>query len=287
LSARSTLKKYLSNRKGSVGLAILLVLVFMALLAPVISPYKPTQIDPTAILQPPSAKHLLGTNEVGEDILSLIIWGSRISLLVGFLATFVAVLVGTAVGVVAGYMGGLTDEALMRITDFFLVIPAVVLAIVVAAVLGNTLLNVILIIGLLSWPSTARVVRSATLVYKQMPFVEASKCAGAGTAYILRKHILPNVLPLVYANTSLTIANSIFTQAALVFLGVGDINDISWGQILHFAYASGAITAGDYWYAVPPGLMIVVAVLGFALTGYALDEVLNPKLKAGVVFESA
>jgi peptide/nickel transport system permease protein len=287
LTAANTFRRYLGNRKGLVGLIILVVLAFMAILAPFISPYKPTQIDPTAILQPPSAKHLLGTNEVGEDILSLIIWGSRITLLVGFLATFVAVLVGTGVGVVAGYSGGLIDEVLMRATDFFLVIPAVVLAIVVAAVLGNSLVNVILIIGLLSWPPTARVVRSATLVYRQMPFVEASRCAGAGTVYILRKHILPNVLPLVYANTSLTIANSIFTQAALVFLGVGDINDISWGQVLHFAYASGAITAGDYWYAVPPGLMIVLAVLGFALTGYALDEVLNPRLKAGVVYESA
>ncbi len=287
MTAANTFRRYLGNRKGLVGLIILVVLAFMAILAPFISPYKPTQIDPTAILQPPSAKHLLGTNEVGEDILSLIIWGSRITLLVGFLATFVAVLVGTGVGVVAGYSGGLIDEVLMRATDFFLVIPAVVLAIVVAAVLGNSLVNVILIIGLLSWPPTARVVRSATLVYRQMPFVEASRCAGAGTVYILRKHILPNVLPLVYANTSLTIANSIFTQAALVFLGVGDINDISWGQVLHFAYASGAITAGDYWYAVPPGLMIVLAVLGFALTGYALDEVLNPRLKAGVVYESA
>lgn len=279
-------KRYLGNRKGLVGFIILFALALMAVLAPVIAPYEPTQVDPTAILQPPSPRHPLGTNEVGEDILSLIIWGSRITLLVGFLATLVAVLVGTSVGVIAGYLGGLTDELLMRITDFFLVIPAVVLAIVVAAVLGNSLTNVILIIGLLSWPPTARVVRSATLVYKQMPFVDASKCAGAGTGHVLRRHILPNVLPLVYANTSLTIANSVFAQAALVFLGVGDINDISWGQILHFAYASGAITAGDYWYAIPPGLMIVLALLGFALTGYALDEVLNPRLKVGVAFES-
>ncbi|MCL5788244.1 MAG: ABC transporter permease [Candidatus Marsarchaeota archaeon] len=259
----------------------------MAILAPYISPYNPNQIDPNAILQGPSFHHLLGTNEVGQDILSLVIWGSRVSLLVGFLATAVAITVGTTIGVAAGYFGTAADEVLMRLTDFFLVVPAVVLAIIVAALLGNSLLNVVLIIGLLSWPPTARIVRSSTLVYKHAPFVEASKVAGASSIHILRTHILPNVMPLVYANTALTIANAIFTQSALVFLGVGDINNISWGQTLHFAYSSGAITAGDYWYAIPPGLMIVLAVLGFALAGYSLDEAFNPRLKGGSVFGSA
>ncbi len=266
---------------------MLIVLVLIALLAPVISPYPPTKIDLNAILSPPSYQHLLGTTEIGQDVLSLIIWGSRISLLVGFLATAVAMVVGTLFGIFAGYIGGIVDEVLMRTTDLFLVIPAVVLAIVVAAVLGNTLLNVVLIIGLLSWPATARVVRSATLVYKQMPFVEASKGAGGSTLHVLREHILPNVMPLVYANTALTIANAIFTQSALVFLGVGDVSDISWGQTLHFAYSSGAITAGDYWYALPPGIMIVLSVLAFALTGYALDEILNPRLRGGSLFGSS
>jgi peptide/nickel transport system permease protein len=286
LSSRAVWKTYTSNKKGVVGLAILVFLAIIAIFAPYIAPYNPNAIDPNAILQSPSPKHIFGTNELGQDIFSLVIWGSRISLLVGFLATVVAMVVGTLVGIAAGYTGGLVDEALMRVTDFFLVVPAVVLAIVVAAVLSSSLLNVILIIGLLSWPSTARVVRSQTLVIKQLPFVEASKAAGASSFYIMRRHILPNVMPLVYANTALTIANAIFTQAALVFLGVGDVRDISWGQILHFAYSSGAITAGYYWYAIPPGAMIVVAVLGFALTGYALDEVFNPKLKEGVVFAS-
>jgi peptide/nickel transport system permease protein len=278
---------YRKNVKGMVGLGILVFLGIIALLAPYISPYNPNQIDPSAILQPPSAKHPFGTNELGEDILSLVLWGSRISLLVGFLATFIAIFVGTGVGVTAGYAGDWIDESLMRVTDFFLVIPAVVLAIVVAAVLGPSLLNVILIIGLLSWPPTARVVRSQTLVVKTLPFVEASKASGAGTWFVIRRHILPNVLPLVYANTALTISNAIFTQSALVFLGVGDVSDISWGQILHFAYSSGAISAGYYWYAIPPGFMIVIAVLGFALTGFALDEVFNPKLKEGLVVGSS
>lgn len=277
---------YRKNVKGMVGLGILVFLGVIALLAPYISPYNPNQIDPSAILQPPSAKHPFGTNELGEDILSLVLWGSRISLLVGFLATLIAIFVGTGVGVTAGYAGGWVDESLMRVTDFFLVIPAVVLAIVVAAVLGPSLLNVVLIIGLLSWPPTARVVRSQTLVLKTLPFVEASKASGAGTWFVIRRHILPNVLPLVYANTALTISNAIFTQSALVFLGVGDVSDISWGQILHFAYSSGAISAGYYWYAIPPGFMIVIAVLGFALTGFALDEVFNPKLKEGLVVGS-
>jgi peptide/nickel transport system permease protein len=275
-------KLYLRNRKGTFGLVLILALIAVAILAPFLSPYDPNVIDPTAILTPPSASHLLGTSEIGEDILSLVIWGTRISLLVGFVATAVAMFVGTGVGVLAGYLGGRLDEVLMRITDFFLVVPAVVLAIVVAALLGPSLSNIIIIIGLLSWPQTARVIRSATLVWKQFSFVDASKSAGSSTTFIIGKDILPNVLPLVYANTALTIATAIFTQSALVFLGVGDVNDISWGGILHFAYSSGSITAGYYWYAIPPGIMIVLSVLGFALVGYALDEVLNPRLKEGV-----
>lgn len=275
-------KAYLRNRKGTFGLLILIFVIAIGILAPFLSPYDPNVIDPNAILNPPSAVHLLGTNEVGEDILSLIIWGARISLLVGFLATAVAMFAGTAIGILAGYVGGRLDEVLMRIADFFLVVPAVVLAIVVAALLGPSLSNIIIIIGLLSWPPTARMIRSSTLVWKGFSFVDASKSAGSSTMFIISKDILPNVLPLVYANTALTIATAIFTQSALVFLGVGDVNDISWGQILHFAYSSGSITAGYYWYAIPPGFMIVLSVLGFALIGYALDESLNPRLKLGV-----
>jgi len=275
-------KAYLRNRKGTFGLLVLIFVIVIGILAPFLSPYDPNVIDPNAILNPPSAVHLLGTNEVGEDILSLIIWGARISLIVGFLATAVAMFAGTGIGILAGYVGGRLDEVLMRIADFFLVVPAVVLAIVVAALLGPSLSNIIIIIGLLSWPPTARMIRSSTLVWKRFSFVDASKSAGSSTMFIISKDILPNVLPLVYANTALTIATAIFTQSALVFLGVGDVNDISWGQILHFAYSSGSITAGYYWYAIPPGFMIVLSVLGFALIGYALDEILNPRLKLGV-----
>ena len=262
-------------------------LVLIALLAPYISPYDPLKADPTAMFQPPSAKHLFGTNEVGEDILSGIIWGTRVSLMVGVLATTVAVLVGTLVGVTSGYMGGFVDEVLMRVVDFFLVVPNIVLAMVTASLLGPSLMNIIVVIGLLSWSGTARIVRSSVLVFKEMPFVEASRVAGGSTTHILRKHILPNVMPLVYATATLNIANAIFVQSALAFLGVGNIMDLSWGQMLHFAYKSGAIMAGYYWYALPPGAMIGLSVLAFSLSGYGLDEILNPKLGTSAVVVSA
>jgi len=270
---------YKSNKLGVVGLCIILFFILLSLLAPYITPYDPEKTNPMEYLTPPNGKHWFGTNEVGQDLFSLNIYGARISLIVGFLAAGVAITIGVIVGLISGYFGGWIDEILMRITDFFLVVPALVLMIIVAALLGPSLINVIMVIGVLSWSSTARIVRSMVLSIKEWPFVEAARAIGGGDFYIIFKHILPNTMPVVYANAALAISNAIFSQAALVFLGVGNVSDISWGSILHYAFASGALSIGAWWYFVPPGLFILLLIYGFILIGYSLEEILNPRLR--------
>ncbi len=270
---------YRSNKLGVVGLIIIVFFIIMAIFAPYIATHDPNKTNPAKYLLPPSEEHWFGTNEVGQDLFSRNIYGARISLLVGFLAAGVAVFIGVFVGLISGYFGGWIDEVLMRITDFFLVMPALVLMIVIAALLGPSLINVILVIGALSWSGTARIVRSMTLTIKEWPFIEAAKASGAGHFKILFKHIFPNVMPVVYANAALTISNAIFSQAALVFLGVGNVSDISWGSILHYAFSSGALGTGKWWYFVPPGIFILLLIYGFILVGYSLEEILNPRLR--------
>jgi peptide/nickel transport system permease protein len=270
---------YRSNRLGLLGLGIILFFLFMAVFAPYIAPLDPNKTNPAKYLLPPDGKYWFGTNEVGQDLFSRNIYGSRISLIVGFLAAAVAISIGVLVGLISGYFGGWVDELLMRITDFFLVIPALVLMIVIAALLGPSLINVIVVIGVLSWSSTARVVRSMTLSIREWPFIEGARASGGGDLYIIFRHILPNVMPIVYANAALTISNAIFSQAALVFLGVGNVSDISWGSILHYAFSSGALGTGKWWYFVPPGVFILLLIYGFILVGYSLEEILNPRLR--------
>jgi len=267
------------NKFGVGGLIIILIFLIMAIFAPFISPYNPNQTNPNLFLSKPSLNHPFGTNELGEDLLSLNIYGSRISLIVGFAAAAVSVILGLLIGIISGYMGGLIDEVLMRITDFFLVIPTLVLMIIIAAIIGPSLINVIFVIGLLSWPPTARMVRSMVLSIKEWPFIESAKASNAGRLYIMFVHVLPNVIPIVFANATLAIAGAIFSQASLVFLGVGDVTDISWGEILHYAVSSGALSAGDWWYVIPPGTFIVLLILGFVLLGYSFEEILNPRLR--------
>jgi len=221
---------------------------------------------------------LFGTNESGQDLFSQVIYGSQASLIVGFAASLIASSIGTVLGITAGYFSRIVRNLILRVTDFFIVIPSLVLMIVLASVLGPTLSSVILAIGLVGWTGTARVVMAQTLSVKELPFIEASKSAGAGNSYVLRNHILPNVMPVVFAQTVLVIANAILYEAVLTFLGLGNPSQITWGQILEFAFNSGAITTA-WWYVLPPGLSIMLVVLGFSLTGYSLDEIFNPRVR--------
>ncbi|HUG47316.1 MAG TPA: dipeptide/oligopeptide/nickel ABC transporter permease/ATP-binding protein [Candidatus Limnocylindria bacterium] len=272
----------LRNRLGAAGLVLLGVALVMAVAAPLLAPYDPyAPARPTIddIYQAPSAAHPLGTDDGGEDVLSALIYGARVSLLVGFAAALISLVIGASVGLLAGYFGGRLGGALMRITDFFLVIPDLALMIVLVAILGASLTNIILVIGLLGWTTTARLVRAQTLSVRERKFVFRAKALGAGDLHIIRRHVLPLVLPLMLANTVLVISLAILGESTLAFIGLGDPTLISWGQMLQFAFNRGAVSAGAWWALIPPGLAIVWVVLGVTLVGVALEEILNPRLR--------
>lgn len=278
---KSSARLFAKNKMGVAGLAILAVFVTLALLADVIAPEARLSVTdaPGAPLEPPSARFWLGTDELGRSVLDLVIQGSQISLLVGFLATAISMLIGALVGIAAGYFDGWIGVLLMRLTDWFLVIPFLPLAIVLAAILGRSLFVIALVIALVTWPGTARVVRAQVLSLKERPYVERARALGANHRQIIARHILPNVFPLIFANTILVVAVAILTETTLSFLGLGDPFSVSWGSILESAFAEGAISLGAWWYLIPPGLCIVLVVLGFTMCGYAFDEILDPRLR--------
>ena len=270
-----------SDGLGRLGVILLGVVAVIAIFGPMLFPFDPKAVGRSAadILQPPSAQHWLGTDELGRDVFRATLAGSRISLLVGLLATAISILVGAVVGLVAGYYPGWPDSVLMRVTDFFLVMPTLPLVIALAALFGQSLGIIILVIGLTGWPSTARIVRSQVLSLRERQFVVRIRSLGASDLRIVGSHILPNVLPLIFANTVLVIAGSILSEATLAFLGLGDPVHVSWGTMLHFAFVSGATGRGAWWYFLPPGFGIVLVVLGFTLFGHTLDRILNPRLR--------
>jgi len=221
----------------------------------------------------------MGTDENGRSVLTLLIWGARISLFVGLFATFISMLIGTLVGLVSGYFGGWVGRITFRLTEWVLVIPFLPLAIVLATVLGRSLFNIVLVIGVTSWPGTALLIRSQTLSIRERAYVERAQAIGAGRGHQIGKHVLPNVMPMVFANTTLTVAIAILSETTLSFLGLGDPTRTSWGTMLDSAFEVGAITTGCWWYIVPPGVCVVLVVLAFTLIGQALEEVLNPRLR--------
>lgn len=267
------------NPVGWVGLGFLLLLVLAAVLAPWLAPYDPHQRVGRPF-QPPSAQHLLGTNDVGHDIFSEVVWGTRVSLTVGLVAAAIAMLVGTAAGVVAGYYGGWVDGLLMRLVDVVLVIPFLPLMILLAAYLGPSLGNTVAVIGLLTWATPARVIRSAVLTARERDYVAAARALGAREGRILWRHVLPAALPVALAQFIRATSGAILIEASLAFLGLGDPTQKSWGTVLYYAQVRGAFLTGSWaWWVLPPGLLITCTVLAFALTGYALEEVVNPRLR--------
>ncbi len=220
---------------------------------------------------------ILGTDNTGKDIFSWLVYGAQVSLYVGLVAAAIGIGVGLVVGLMAGYLGRVVDEVLMRFTDMLLTIPGLPLLLVLVAVIGNSETNIIIVIGFLGWMGFARIIRSQVLSLRERPFIEASKAAGAGPFRIMARHIFPNIVGLTYVNLALTVPGAILSEAALAFLGLGDPNVVSWGQM--FRAAEDAHTPFDPWWVIPPGIAIALVSLSFILIGYALDEIFNPKLR--------
>ena len=263
---------------AAIGVVVLSLIVIAAVLAPWIAPYGlHDQVGP--VFGRPSWSHPLGLDDGGIDVVTLLMWGARISLIVGFAATFVSMVIGGTIGVLAGYFGGKTDAILMRITDYFLVIPDVPLMIVVAAIWGPSLFHIVIVIGILLWTSTARVIRAQVKSVRERVYVKRARSLGASHARIVFRHVLPQVAPLLIANTVLTIAVAIFDETALSFLGLGDPSRISLGKVIENAFQRAAISSGAWWAIVPPGALVALVILSCSLIGGALEDTLNPRLR--------
>ena len=277
---RSALRKAIfENKKGTIGFAIVVAFVLVGLLAPYIAPYDPYEIGVGPPYSPPSREHLLGTNDLGQDIFSRLIYGTRISLLVGFIAGLASTLLATALGILAGYYEGLFSRAIVGSMDLFLVIPGIPLILLLAAYLGPGLWSIILVITLLTWSPAARVIRGQTLAVKNRLYVEAAIAMGHSNLGVLLRHILPSILPIMFANTILRVVDAVLLEAAISFLGLGDPRKISWGMMLYFAEQRMAFAIGAWWWVIPPGLCISLLAIGFSLLAFSLDEAFNPTLQ--------
>jgi peptide/nickel transport system permease protein len=268
----------LGSWRGRAGVAVIGLFVFLAIFGSVIAPHDPnaSSLD---ILAKPSTEHWLGTTEQGSDVFSQLLVGARVSIVVGFAAAAISAVLGALVGLVGGYFGGWTDRGLDALENWFLVIPTLPLMIVLARLLNPSLGVLIAVIGLTSWAGTGRIVRAQVLTLRERAFVERARALGASDGYIIRTHILPNTLPLIFANTVLIVAVAVLSEAALAFLGLGDPTRISWGTMLENAFSAGAPSSGAWWYLIPPGLCITLLVLAVSMLGYMLEEFVNPRLR--------
>jgi peptide/nickel transport system permease protein len=292
------IRRLLRRPDGFAGMCIIVFFTVVALVPELL--VGPLQTPVTGLqagyprLAPPSLQFPLGTDELRRDMLNLTVHGARVSMVIGLLATLITVVIGVLLGIISGFVGGRTDSVLMRITDFFLVIPTFVLAIILTSMIRDlvgsgsreilgirmTLIVIIVVIGITSWASTARIIRSQTLSLKERAFVDRARVIGAGNAHIMNRHILPNVINLIVANAVLVFAGAVLTETTLSFIGLGDPLQPSWGQILEQSREIGAPSLGAWWYFVPAGACIVLVVFAFTLLGGALDEMLNPRRRA-------
>ena len=264
---RSGLLKLKSSRLGSM---LFISFLLMAVFSPALAPYDPwLRFEPYLF---PGYEHPLGTNDLGNDILSELIYGSRVSLIAGFGAALMATLIGTVVGLFAGYFRGTADEILMGVTDIFLMIPQIPFIIVLAAFLRPSFWIVALLMGLLWWPSTARVVRSKALQVGEMGFVQASRALGFRDRHIIFTDVLPNIFHVIVPKFLLTIASAMIAEASISFLGLGDPTTKSWGMMINFAFTRGGFINGYWWWYLTPGLCITFFVLSVVLIGFALEE---------------
>ncbi|MGP4056376.1 dipeptide/oligopeptide/nickel ABC transporter permease/ATP-binding protein [Mycobacterium sp. 4D054] len=276
-----------SRRLAMVGLTLLGVLVFVALAAPLLAPYAPGD----RVARPfsaPSAAHLLGTNDVGHDLLTELIYGARISLLIGIVAALAATVIGASIGLLAGYARGWVDTVLMRLVDVVLALPVLPLTIVIGVFAGPGLITQVIVISAVIWAGIARELRAQVLSLRERDHIQALRAMGAGAGHVLPRHILPAVAPLLVPQFVLATKSAILLEASLAFLGLGDVTAKSWGSTLSNAHSRNAfLTDAWLWWVVPPGLAIAVTVLAFALLGYAFEERARPSLRDGLPSRSA
>lgn len=268
----------LESRVGLAGLSIIVFFTLMAVLADWIAPYNPYELVGPPYT-PPNERFILGTNDVGQDIFSEFIYGSRVSLYVGLTAPLISSAVGTVLGLLSGYLGGFVDELVVGAVDVMLALPSLPLIIILAAYLGPSLNNIITVLAVFGWPGFTRIVRSQVLSLRERPYVEAARAAGAGSLRIMFRHILPHVVPLVIAHVILSATSAILTEAGLSFLGLGDPTVKSWGQILRRAQVGHALHQGLWLWVFVPGLAIALLGAGFTLLGIAIEERVNPRLR--------
>lgn len=271
------------NRMGQAGVTILFFFVLMGLFGQYLAPHDPTTInraaDGSALrLVEPSLTHPLGTTNLGRDVASQVIVGARVSLFIGFLAAFVSVFIGVNIGLVSGYFGGWVDDGLMRLADIAYGLPFLPFVLVLVFLLGPSLWSIVIVISLILWRSTARVIRSQVLSHKQRPYVESARAIGASDLRIMYLHILPNVLPLAFLYGSFSVAWAVIAEASISFLGFGDPSMTSWGQMLFNAYTADAIRFA-WWWVAPPGICIMLMVMSVFFIGRALEQVTNPELR--------
>lgn len=284
----SIFRRLLRSKMSILGFLMLTSILLIAIFAPIISPYDPyAKIDSKTgdILASPSSEHLLGQDDAGRDVLSSVIYGSRISLIVGLSASSIIVILGATWGLLAGYFGGKFDLIFMRFVDVILVIPQLPLMLVIIAVAGRGIVNIILVIGFLSWTYMARVVRAQVLTIKTRAYILRVRSVGVNHLLIMFRHILPQVIPVIFAEGILDVSYAILTEATLSFLGLGDPNLISWGSILNRAFLGGAITRGAWWYLIPPGIALAWVTLALAFLGEGIQEIINTRLKTHHLFD--
>lgn len=267
-------KRFFSNKYGTTGFILFLILAFFALFASLIAPYNPNALS-SEVLVSPSAKHLFGTDHLGRDIFSRILYGTRVSLSVGFVAAGISAVLGIFIGAFSGYYGGITDEIVSKIIDSFLMLPIFFLILIIVAIFGSNLFYIILVIGLTTWPSNAKIMRAQTLSLKERSFVKISKSIGESDLRILFAHIIPNGMYPVVANSALQMGGAILTEAALSFLGLGDPNVISWGKMINEARTYMSFAS---WTIIFPGVFTVLAVVAFSFIGDGLQYALYPRL---------
>jgi peptide/nickel transport system permease protein len=264
-----------------IGTAILAAFLIIAVFSPILAPHDPFQRVGRPFL-PPGGGHLLGTNDIGQDILSELIFGSRLSLGLAVLAALASTGIGTLLGLAAGFLGRAADSLIMRAADFILVLPFLPLAILLAALLGQGFFQLVLVISIISWPGTARIIRAQVMKIREKGYILNLQAMGAGPGYLLRRHILREVLPLVTYRAMLSASYAVLIEASLSFLGLGNPLVKSWGSILYYAQARNAMLTNSWlWWVIPPGLCIALLSAGFLLTGFYLESYANPRAERG------